>query len=141
MAALSRRDAEDAFNQSPPFVDVDLFSSDSALRDAVAANGADAEVEALAAFGQRWGAAEMLDQARLANENPPKLRTYDPKGFRLDMVEFHPAYHRLMAQSMADGLHASTWEPDGSPAAASGRAARAGSAHVRNGVAQGPSWP
>ena len=46
---------------------------------------------------------------RLANENPPKLRTFDAKGRRIDVVEFHPAYHPFMAESIAAGLHASTW--------------------------------
>ena len=32
----------------------------------------------------------------LANENRPKLRTYDPRGQRIDEVEFHPAYHRAL---------------------------------------------
>ena len=34
---------------------------------------------------------EMLDQARLANANAPKLESFDRKGFRRDVVEFHPA--------------------------------------------------
>ena len=40
----------------------------------------------------------MFDLARAANENPPKLRAFDAKGFRRDMVEFHPAYHHFMAR-------------------------------------------
>ena len=39
-----------AFNQSPPYQDVDLFTSDQALKDAVAANGGAADANALAAF-------------------------------------------------------------------------------------------
>ena len=37
------------------------------------------------------------------------LRTFDAKGFRRDIVEFHPAYHRFMAQSMAEAIHCSMW--------------------------------
>jgi putative acyl-CoA dehydrogenase len=102
----------EVLNQSPPYVDVDLYGSDQPLQDAVAANGGRADTTALAEFGRRWGAAEMLDLGRQANENPPRLRTFDAKGFRLDRVEFHPAYHRLMAQSVRAGLHASTWRVD-----------------------------
>ncbi|MBV9628788.1 MAG: hypothetical protein JO230_11870, partial [Xanthobacteraceae bacterium] len=40
-------DTHDVFNQSPPFVDVNLFSSDRPLQDAVNANGAHTEVAAL----------------------------------------------------------------------------------------------
>jgi putative acyl-CoA dehydrogenase len=51
----------------------------------------------------------MLDLARQANENPPKLKAFDAQGFRRDIIEFHPAYHHFMAESVAAGLHASTW--------------------------------
>jgi len=101
--------AGEVLNQSPPYVDVDLYGSDQPLREAVAANGGRADTTALAEFGRRWGAGEMFDLGRQANENPPRLRTFDAKGFRLDTVEFHPAYHRLMAESVRAGLHASTW--------------------------------
>ena len=108
MTAPARVDQADTFNQSPPYEDVDLYRSDQPLKDAVAANGAGEDSEALAAFGRRWGSAEMFDDARLANENAPKLRIFDAKGFRRDVVEFHPAYHRFMTESMAAGVHATT---------------------------------
>src|SRR5262245_8701357 len=103
-------------NQSPPYEGIDLFISDQPLQDAVASNGGAAEVAALTAFGRRWGSAELFEWGRQANENPPKLETFDAKGFRRDVVEFHPAYHALMAESIAVGLHASTWNADGAPA-------------------------
>jgi putative acyl-CoA dehydrogenase len=120
-----RFDTHEVFNQSPPFQDVDLFGSDRPLQEAVAANGAGAEAEALAAFGRRWGAAAMFEQARLANENPPKIRNFDPRGIRCDTVEFHPAYHHFMSESVAAGLHASTWRADATPEAAPAEVARA----------------
>jgi putative acyl-CoA dehydrogenase len=113
------------FNQPPPFVDVDLYGCDAPLQDAVKANGAAADAGALSEFGRRWGSAGMADAARLANENPPELKTFDPRGFRRDVVEFHPAYHAFMAESVAAGLHASTWAPDGARAAAPAEVARA----------------
>lgn len=114
----------EVLNQSPPFVDVDLFRLDRPLQEAVTANGA-AEADALSMFGRRWGSAEFAEQARLANENPPKLKTFDSKGFRRDLVEFHPAYHAFMTESVAAGLHASTWNADGTVAAAPAEVARA----------------
>ncbi len=111
-------------NQSPPFVDVDLFALDRPLREAVAANGAAAEAAALSAFGRHWGTAAMAEQARLANENPPKLQTGGANAAP-ETVAFHPAYHHFMRESMAAGLHAMTWRPDGTPAPAEvARAAR-----------------
>ena len=53
---------------------------------------------------------EAQDLARMANEGLPKLRTHGPRGERLDMVEFHPAWHALMRRSVTSGLHASAWE-------------------------------
>jgi putative acyl-CoA dehydrogenase len=120
-----RFDTDEVLNQSPPYVDVDLYASDQPLRNAVAANGGREETTALAEFGRRWGAAEMFELARQANENPPKLRTFDGKGFRLDTVEFHPAYHRFMAESIAAGLQASTWRSDWRPAPAPAQVLRA----------------
>jgi putative acyl-CoA dehydrogenase len=120
----SSHDTHEVFNQTPPFGDVNLIASNRPLLDALKANGVDAEAEGLVAFGEAWGSAERLDIGRLANENPPKLRTHDARGYRIDAVEFHPAYHVLMRASMEDGLHASTWDEPGSGHAHVARAAR-----------------
>jgi putative acyl-CoA dehydrogenase len=113
MAIRSRFDTHEVFNQSPPYEDVDLFTSDAPLVGAVKANGAALELPALSAFGKLWGTAKMFARGRQANENPPKLKTFDAKGHRSDTVEFHPAYHILMRESIAAGLHASTWTAGG----------------------------
>src|SRR3954469_22857265 len=125
MTAQHRFETHDIFNQSPPYEDVDLFMSDRALCDAVEANGAGAEAAALADFGRQWGTAAMFDAARVANEHTPTLKTFDTKGFRRDTIEFHPAYHDFMAESMKAGLHASTWKAGGSRAPAPSEVARA----------------
>ena len=104
MNTLPRFDTQEVFNQSPPYENVDLFSSDVPLQEAVRANGAERDMAVLAAFGKEWGDAEMFALARRANENLPKLYTFDPKGFRRDVVEFHPAYHDLMRASRVRGL-------------------------------------
>ncbi|KAA0074454.1 isovaleryl-CoA dehydrogenase [Tardiphaga sp. P9-11] len=102
-------------NQSPPFEDVNLFELDRPLVEAVAMNEGSFAYVDHAKFGQLWGSADMAQRARLANENTPKLRTFDARGNRRDEVEFHPAYHELMAQSIAAGIHNSTWTADGKP--------------------------
>jgi putative acyl-CoA dehydrogenase len=125
MTTVPRFDIGEVFNQSPPYGNIDLFSSDAPLMEAVKANGDGQDLTALAAFGRQWGTAEMFGLARRANENPPKLYTFDAKGFRRDVVEFHPAYHDLMRASVAAGLHASTWTPAGQRAAPPAEVARA----------------
>jgi len=131
----------EVFNQSPPFEDVDLFSIDAPLVAAVAANGgADAAGE-LSAFGRHWGSAAMAARGRLANENTPKLRTFDSRGNRRDEVEFHPAYHELMAHSAHAGLHNSTWTADGQPAGKPSEVVRAAKFYIAAQVETGHLCP
>jgi putative acyl-CoA dehydrogenase len=125
MTTVPRFDTDEVFNQSPPYENVDLYSSDVPLQGAVKANGDERDNAALALFGRQWGSADMFALARRANENPPKLYTFDAKGFRRDVVEFHPAYHDLMRASVAAGLHCSTWTAVGTRAAPPAEVARA----------------
>ena len=141
MAVQPRFDTHEIFNQSPPYEDVDLFANDKPLRDAVKANGAAAELAALSEFGRHWGSAEMVEQGRLANENIPKLKVFDAKGFRRDVVEFHPAYHRLMAESMKAGLHNAMWRADGTRAPAPAEVSRAARFYMANAIEQGHLCP
>ena len=114
---------EDAsFNQSPAFGDIDLFSADKPLADAAARYGLD--LKALADCGKDYGAAATLDLGRVANENPPKLRIMDGKGNRIDFVEFHPAYHALMAKSTGWGIHSSAHDGSESAGPMASRAVR-----------------
>ena len=101
---------EQVLNQSPAFTDVNLFTSDTPLREAVAREGAADAAENLAAFGRIAGSAAAAELGRQANEHSPRLRAFDAQGRRLDRVDYHPAYHRLMGFSTAQGLHCSTWE-------------------------------
>ncbi|MEM9026988.1 MAG: isovaleryl-CoA dehydrogenase [Pseudomonadota bacterium] len=95
----------DIVNQSPPFENVNLFATDRALQEAVAREGAEWAADALTAFGESVGSARGFEIGRLANENPPRLKRFDPKGFPADVVEYHPAYHEAMAMSFAAGMH------------------------------------
>ena len=97
-------------NQSPPFEDINLFESDKALREAVEREGGGWARDDLIAFGREVGSARGFEMGRLANEYPPKLRRYDQKGFAVDRVEFHPAYHDAMSLSFKAGMHCSAWE-------------------------------
>src|SRR4029077_17427122 len=131
----------EVLNQSPPFADVDLFALDRPLSDAVAANGGASAQKELSEFGQHWGSAAMADRGRLANENTPKLRTFDSKGNRRDEVEFHPAYHELMARSANAGVHNSTWTADGRPAGGACEVVRAAKFYMAAGVETGHLCP
>jgi len=109
--------SDPGLNQSPPFVDIDLFGSDRPLRDAVIANGARDDIDALGQLGRHWGRADMAELARLADIHVPRLEG--------DIVIYHPAYHRFMAESMAAGLHNLTWTNAGAAAGPPSEVARA----------------
>jgi putative acyl-CoA dehydrogenase len=113
MAPTSPFATHEVFNQSPPMGDIDLYSSDQAVKGAVEAFGGGKSSASLRDFGTAFGKAEMAELARLANENTPKLRTHDRQGHRADIVEFHPSYHRFMDESIKAGVHASVWAADG----------------------------
>ncbi|MGY3366808.1 uncharacterized protein (DUF849 family) [Bradyrhizobium sp. GM2.4] len=131
----------EVFNQSPPFEDVDLFAVDQPLVAAVRANGGAAAEPELSEFGKHWGSAAMADRGRVANENTPKLRTFDAKGNRRDQVEFHPAYHELMAHSARAGVHNSTWTADGGPAGDAAEVVRAAKFYIASQVETGHLCP
>jgi putative acyl-CoA dehydrogenase len=131
----------EVLNQSPPLVDVDLFALDRPLGDAVAANGGTSALRELSEFGQHWGSAAMAERGRLANENTPKLRAFDSRGNRRDEVEFHPAYHELMARSAHAGLHNSTWAADGRPAGGASEVVRAAKFYMASQVETGHLCP
>ena len=105
---MSRTTAE-LSNQPAELIDYNLFSSHSALVDALAREGAAPEHGALVALGARLGGASMFTLGDLANRNPPELRAYDRFGARLDTIEFHPAWHDLMSRLVAEGLHTGPW--------------------------------
>ncbi|RZN09082.1 DNA alkylation response protein [Bradyrhizobium genosp. SA-3] len=131
----------EVFNQSPPFEDIDLFAVDRPLVEAVKANGGAAAERELSEFGKHWGSAAMADRGRVANENTPKLRTFDSKGNRRDQVEFHPAYHELMAHSAHAGVHNSTWTADGKPAGDAAEVIRAAKFYIAAQVETGHLCP
>ncbi|MFK4725682.1 putative acyl-CoA dehydrogenase [Bradyrhizobium niftali] len=131
----------EVFNQSPPFEDFDLFAVDRPLVEAVKANGGATAERELSEFGKHWGSTAMADRGRAANENTPKLRSFDAKGNRRDQVEFHPAYHELMAHSAHAGVHNSTWTAEGKPAGDAAEVIRAAKFYIASQVETGHLCP
>jgi len=122
-------------NQAPPLAPYDLWRSDVALREAVAREGGGWAAAQLEAYGPVAGG-ELMELGFAANENRPKLRAFDRYGHRLDEVEFHPAWHRIMQLNMAHAVHAFGWRHAGKAGAHVARAAlsyMAGQAEAGNG--------
>ncbi|HXW59599.1 MAG TPA: acyl-CoA dehydrogenase family protein [Solirubrobacteraceae bacterium] len=109
-------------NQVPPLEGVDVFASNTALVEAVAREGAEWVGERASELGHLVGGEPQQQWGRLANENPPVLRTHDRFGNRIDEVEFHPAWHRLMTLGVEHELHSLPWTSE-EPFAHTARAA------------------
>jgi putative acyl-CoA dehydrogenase len=104
-------------NQVPPFVGGDFLTDDVALRDSLQRWAGSAAVADLAPLGALAGTASAQEHGRLADSNPPVLRTHDARGHRVDEVDFHPSWHWLMSQAVGAGLTAEPWvSPAGSGA-------------------------
>ncbi len=97
-------------NQPPPLVDYNVFEADTVLGEAVRREGAEWDLERITTVGEYAGSAAAQELGRLANENPPKLRTHDRYGHRVDVPEFHPAWHELMTMAVGYELHSSPWQ-------------------------------
>src|SRR3954453_12097127 len=98
----------EVLNQPPP-LEVNLFGVDAALQEAVERGGAAWAKAELPELGQWAGSRAANDFAAQANENPPRLKTHDRYGNRIDEVEFHPAWHELLAAGVGFGSHALPW--------------------------------
>ncbi|MGL4434523.1 MAG: isovaleryl-CoA dehydrogenase [Giesbergeria sp.] len=102
-------DTHQVENVSCELADYNMYAQDTALRDAVQREGAAWADADLLRFGQLTGSAEYLEQGHLANKHLPELETHDRFGNRIDLVKFHPAYHRFMGTAIEHGLHSSPW--------------------------------
>ena len=96
-------------NQPPPLESYNLLQTDRVLREALLREHAGWAESELAALGKILGETETIRLGFDANRNPPLLRAFDRYGHRIDEVEFHPAWHALMAIAVEAGLHANPW--------------------------------
>src|SRR5687768_8412519 len=96
-------------NQVPPLVGHDPIAGDAALAETCLRHADAATLESLADLGRLAGSEQAQEWGRLANENPPKLRTHDRYGHRIDEVEFHPSWHELMRTAVGNGLAGAPW--------------------------------
>src|SRR5438270_1813872 len=96
-------------NQVPPLVGHDPVAGDRALAEACVRHADERTLASLADVGRLAGSAQAGEWGRQADENPPRLRTHDRYGHRIDEVEFHPAWHELLGACVEAGVHALPW--------------------------------
>jgi putative acyl-CoA dehydrogenase len=128
-------DTHEVTNQVPPlYYDV---ADDAALLDGLRREGAGWAEAELHELGRLAGGEQGQEWGRLVNENPPKLRTHDRYGNRVDEVEFHPHWHDLVNVAVSHGMHATPWRQD----RAGAHAARAAKVLVWNQAEAGHVCP
>lgn len=97
-------------NQPPALTDYNVFTADTPLVEAVRREGAEWDEARISALGELAGSERLRALGAQANENPPKLRTHDRFGNRVDEAEFHPAWHELLGIAVEYELHSSPWK-------------------------------
>jgi putative acyl-CoA dehydrogenase len=108
-------------NQAPPLEGRNLFADNAPLVEALEREGAGWARERATEVGAAWGA-DPVRWGFEANEHPPQLKTFDRYGHRIDEVEFHRAWHDLMALGVRHELHSLPWT-SAQPAAHAARTA------------------
>src|SRR3954452_9830369 len=93
--AASSAQTHEVTNQPPPLAGFNAFTADRTLVEAVEREGAGWAVDRLTATGALVGSAEVRQKAVEANANAPVLRSHDRYGRRINVVEYHPAWHYL----------------------------------------------
>ena len=93
-------------NQVPPLEHYNLYESDPTLKAAVEREGAAWHAQELTRDGAALGTADVIALAGAANRHVPELFTFSPRGERIDTLEFHPSWDRLLTLLRQEGLHA-----------------------------------
>ncbi len=102
----------DVTNQPPSFAGHDVLAVDTALTEAVrrwVTAHDPAGAASLTDLGVLAGSDEARQWAEQADRVTPVLRTHSPRGDRVDEVDYHPAYHRLLDVAVGHGLTAEPW--------------------------------
>ena len=137
MPDSDRFSTHDVENQTPPLAPYDAYATDVVLREALAREGGGWAEAQLIAYGPIVGG-EAMALGVAANAHRPTLHTHDRSGNRIDDVEFHPAYHRLMELAAEHGVTGFAWRHAQREGA---HVARAALAYLHNQADQGTSCP
>ncbi|GFM67515.1 acyl-CoA dehydrogenase family protein [Pseudomonas lijiangensis] len=108
-------------NQPPSLDGVNLYRIDLPLQTWVKRFGAAWAEPRIDAYGALAGG-PLMEAGFLANQNKPTFASHDRYGHRIDLVEFHPAYHQLMSTAIEHGIPSLPWT-DPQPGAHVARAA------------------
>ncbi|RMT78109.1 acyl-CoA dehydrogenase family protein [Pseudomonas viridiflava] len=114
-------ETHDVTNQPPPLDGANLYRIDLPLQQWSRRYGAGWAVPRVDAYGALAGG-PLMEAGFLANQNKPVFASHDRYGHRIDLIEFHPAYHQLMSTAIKHGIPSLPWT-DPQPGAHVARAA------------------
>ena len=95
-------------NQPPSLDGANLYRIDLPLQEWSRRFGAGWAESRIDAYGALAGG-PLMEAGFLANQNKPVFNSHDRFGHRIDLVEFHPAYHQLMRTAVEHGLTSLPW--------------------------------
>jgi putative acyl-CoA dehydrogenase len=99
----------EVMNQATPFAGHNAFSGDRLLAEIAERECVGWARALLTEAGQTVGSAHVAKLARDANRHLPDLKSHDRFGSRIDEIEFHSAWHELMALAVGHGTHSLAW--------------------------------
>lgn len=129
-------ETHEVFNQVPPLDGANLYRVDLPLQEWVRRYQGGWADERLASYGALAGG-PLMAAGFLANENKPVFKSHDRYGHRIDLVEFHPAYHELMRASIEHGIPSMPWTDP----RAGAQVARAGLSYLHSQAEAGTGCP
>ena len=129
-------DTHTVFNQPKPLLDYNAYQSDQVLKYWVNRFNGEWATGQLETFGSHVGG-DLIEAGFLANKHLPEFQSHDRFGYRIDQVDYHPAYHQLMSTAIKSGHTSLPWTH---PKQGS-HVARAALAYMHNHVDPGSGCP
>ena len=127
----------EVLNQAPPFLGVNAYDADIALREAVVREGGAWGEDRLRDFGGVVLSEEADGHRRRAQRNVPRLHQHDRFGHRVDAVEYDPSMHWLIRQGVEREINSLPWRDERGGA----HVVRAGLFLMMNSLDTGPCCP
>ncbi len=135
------------FNQSSPFVNIDLWKSDRTLQRAVKNmttptkdKNAD-QTQSLQQHGINCGKMESMVWANDAEAKKPILKQFDNYGGRVDVIKYESSYHNLMNLGVTSGTTSYGYNQAIGEDQLNGHIARAGLIYMQNQLEPGHCCP
>ncbi|WP_137820995.1 acyl-CoA dehydrogenase family protein [Pseudomonas sp. D(2018)] len=129
-------ETHEVFNQVPPLDGANLYRVDLPLQEWVRRYQGGWAEQRLDTYGALAGGS-LMAAGFLANENKPVFKSHDRYGHRVDLVEFHPAYHELMRAAIEHGIPSMPWTDP----RAGAQVARAGMSYLHSQAEAGTGCP